>query len=92
MTARSLTAGIPIWVRVTAIVALVLVGVVVGSLLLGRTSAAGHGSSGHGQMDQMERMDHGAGSQPTGGVAQTGHGGTPAPSGQHTPSVGGRGH
>jgi len=95
MIARSLTAGIPIWVRVTAIVALVLVGVVVGSLLLGRTSAAGHGTSSHGlmgQMGQTQRMDHGAGSQQTGGAGQMGHAQTPGPSDQHTPSDAGRGH
>ena len=89
MADHGLTTRIPIWVRVSGIIALVLVGVVVGSLLLGRISTAGPGGGGQGQMG---RMDHNPGAQPTGSAAPTGHAGTPGPSGQHTPSDGGRGH
>lgn len=51
---RTMT-GIPIWVRVSGIIALALVAVVVGSMLLAGASA------------QMERMDHNVG--PTGSAA-----------------------
>jgi hypothetical protein len=94
MADRSLTTGIPIWVRVSGIIALVLIGVVVGSLLLGR-SAAGPGGGGHGQMGQsgqMGSMAHNPGPQPTGTADRVGLAETPWPSGQHISSGGVRGH
>ncbi len=51
MVKRGLTSSMPIWVRVSGIIALVLVGVVVGSMLLDSRS-----------MGQMGGMDHSGGS------------------------------
>lgn len=63
MAARRVTTSIPIWVRVSAVIALVLVGVVISSMLLGSTTAApGHSSGGDmSGMGQMRGMDHGMG-------------------------------
>lgn len=60
MAKRGWTARIPIWVRVPGIILLVLVGVLVGTMLLG---AAGDGG-GHGRVGDQTQMDgggHGAG-------------------------------
>jgi hypothetical protein len=63
MARRGLTAGIPIWVRVPGIIALVLVGVLVSTMLLG---AAGD-DGGHGAGDQMETNGAGHGAGNSGG-------------------------
>lgn len=65
---------IPIWVRVPGIIALVLVGVLVGTMLLG---AAGDGG-GHGAGDnpQMNSGSHSSGNG--GGHGADGGGGHPA--------------
>lgn len=61
---HGLRTGIPIWVRVPGIIALVLVGVLVGTMLLGAAGAGdergrfgAHGSSG----SAMEMRDHNGG-------------------------------
>jgi hypothetical protein len=62
---------IPLWVRVPAIMTLVLVGVLIGTMLLGAWGDCGHGSGGgHGSGDQAEMRDraggaggHGSGDQ-----------------------------
>jgi hypothetical protein len=55
--------SIPIWVRVSGIIALVLVGVVVSSMLLGGSSGMDHegGRDRSSQMGGMEGMDHNGG-------------------------------
>jgi hypothetical protein len=65
MSVRRTTTGMPIWVRVSAITTLVLVGVVVISMLLG-----GSGIADHGGGRQVRGMDHDAAGQP--GQAGTG--------------------
>ena len=96
MADRGLTASIPIWVRVPGIIALVLVGVVVSSMLLGGSSSGGRGmggmgsSGGHGRGDQMQQQmqqggsssgSHGCGAQ----MQQMDHNG--GQTGPATPSV-----
>lgn len=85
-----MTTSIPIWVRVSVIIALVLVGAVVSSLLLGASGRAGGGSGSHeGNRDrgsQMEGIDH-SGSQvgqavPSGSARSQ----NPAPCGDQTPA------
>ena len=68
VTGRGLLAGIPLWVRVSAIIAVVLVGILVGSTLLGGTPVAGHGRGG-----PTGEMEHGAGH--TGSATPVDHGG-----------------
>jgi hypothetical protein len=57
--------SIPIWVRVPAIIALVLVGVVIGTALLGSAgNGGGHGAGGgggHGPSRGMEMRGHDGG-------------------------------
>ncbi len=65
---RGVIAGIPIWVRVSVIIALVLVGVLIGSMVLGGTAIAGHGGGGH-----TAQTDHGAGH--SGPATPSDHGG-----------------
>jgi hypothetical protein len=57
-----LTTKIPIWVRVPAIIALVLVGVLITTMLLDAGGGAGgHGTGGgHGSGDEMQMTDHNA--------------------------------
>lgn len=72
MAKRRLTNRIPIWIRATVIIALVLVGVLLSTMLLAaggvsnRGSGGEHGSGGEMQMDgsggEME-MDGGSGGQ-----------------------------
>ncbi len=74
MAARRLTNSIPIWVRVSGIIALVLVGVVVSSMLLGGTGGGMQGGS-HGSGSEMEMTtDSGAGHGSGGGMQGGGHG------------------
>jgi hypothetical protein len=47
MAHRGLTTSIPIWVRVSGIIVLVLVGVVVSSMLLGGSGIGDHGPARH---------------------------------------------
>jgi hypothetical protein len=63
MAIRGLMVGIPIWVRVPGIIALVLVGVLVGTMVLGASSDGdGHGSGGgHGSGDETQMRDHKSG-------------------------------
>ncbi len=74
MADRRLSTSIPIWVRVSGIIALVLVGVVVSSMLLG-SSSGDHGSGGQmGGMDDMGSSGsdgHGSSGQ-MGGMDQDG--------------------
>jgi hypothetical protein len=87
--------GVPIWARVTGIIAIVLIGVVLGSTLLGRVTTAGHGGGQHGQMGQMGRTDHGSGAQVTSSASAAANAQTPRPSDQHAPAAtadAGRGH
>lgn len=46
MAEHAPTTGIPVWVRVPGIIALILVAVVVGAMLLGATSAGRSGMTG----------------------------------------------
>lgn len=64
MANRVLTARIPIWVRVPGVIALVLVGVLYSTALLGALDVAGRGG-GHGPDDQGE-MDRDCGDHGTG--------------------------
>ena len=62
MANRRLTPSIPIWLRVSGIVALVLVGVFVSSMVLGGAGTGGMGSGGmgaggHGGGSDMRGMD-----------------------------------
>jgi hypothetical protein len=54
MANRGWMTRMPIWVRVPGIIALVLVGVLIGTMLL---STGGDGG-GHSSGDQMEMRDH----------------------------------
>jgi hypothetical protein len=79
MAKRGWTTSIPIWVRVPGIIALVLVGVLVSTMLLGAArDGGGHGRAG--DQTQMNRGGHGAGgggSHGSGGGGQgsgAGHG------------------
>ena len=91
MAGRGLTASIPIWVRVPGIIALVLVGVVVSSMLLGGSSSGGRGmggmgsSGGHGRGDQMQQMDHNGGQTGPATPSVSEPAKNPAPSGDQTP-------
>jgi hypothetical protein len=61
MANSGLTTRIPIWVRVPAIIALVLVGVIIGTTLLGAwADGGGHGSRDgrHGAGDGRQMRDH----------------------------------
>jgi len=75
---RGSRARIPIWVRVPVIVALVLVGILVGSMLLG--SADIGRAPGHGARVGTEMTDHDA--SPAGGSGE-GHGGSDAETTDH---------
>ena len=78
--------GIPIWVRVSGIIALVLVGVVVSSMLLGGSSSGGHeGSRDSGS--QMGGMDHNGGqTKPVVPSAESQPAENPTPSGHQIPT------
>lgn len=62
MANRGSTACIPIWVRVPAIIALILVAVIISTMLLGAENAGG----GHGSGDQAEMTDHTGGEHGSG--------------------------
>jgi hypothetical protein len=75
MNRRSMT-HIPVWVRVPAIIALVLVGVLVGSILVGAWDD-GHSSGGsHGSGGRMETRDHTGGRSGETTITRD-HGGAP---------------
>jgi hypothetical protein len=66
---RRLRTGIPVWVRVPGIIALILVGVLIGTMLLGAAGAGdvrgrsgGHGGSG-GAMEMRDYNGGGSGGQ-----------------------------
>ena len=65
MAKRGWIGRIPIWVRVLGITALVLVGVVVGSMLMG--VAGDGGGHGAGHQSQTSVGGHGTGTHGTGG-------------------------
>lgn len=65
---------IPIWVRVPGIIALVLVGMLLSTMLLG---AAGDGG-GHGRSSDNTQMNSGGHSSGNGGDHGSGGGGHPA--------------
>lgn len=83
MADRRLTMRIPIWVRVSGIITLVLVGVVVSSMLLGASGSGSHEGSRDrgGQMEGMGGTVHNGGQ--TGTVAPFES--NPAPSCDQTP-------
>ncbi|MCZ7567639.1 MAG: hypothetical protein M5U01_03460 [Ardenticatenaceae bacterium] len=89
MADRGLTIRIPIWVRVSGIIALVLVGVVVSSMLLGGSVSGGQDggsvSGGRDHGSQTEQTDHNGGQ--TGPAAPSGlePAENPAPSGHQRP-------
>jgi hypothetical protein len=62
VTGRSSTIHLPVWVRIPALIALVLVAVVLGAMLLG---IAGAGSDPGGGMDHNQ--DQTGGHNPAGG-------------------------
>jgi hypothetical protein len=64
MANRVLTTRVPIWVRVPGVIALVLVGVLFSTALLGALNVAGRGGD-HGPDDQVE-MDRDGGDHGTG--------------------------
>jgi hypothetical protein len=78
---RRLLSRIPLWVRISTIIALILVGVFASSMLLGASSAGkgqggGHGGSG-GQGGGQMQMPH------QGGFGQGGSGSTHGSGGSH---------
>lgn len=84
MADRGFMTNIPIWVRVPGIIGLVLVGIVVGSMLLGGMSGRTGGTEG---------MDHNG--RPTGSAAPSAGPGDQRPShrsGDPTPSGTRQGH
>jgi hypothetical protein len=60
MADRRLIISIPIWVRVSGIIALILVGVVVSSMLVGGIGASDH-EGGRTMEGMMDGMDHNRG-------------------------------
>jgi hypothetical protein len=74
---RGLTAGIPIWVRASGIITLVLAGVVVTSIVLGGSDIGDRGHGGqtagmdHSRGSATRGMDHGGG----GDAGRMDHGG-----------------
>jgi hypothetical protein len=60
MAIRSWTICLPVWVRVPAIIALVLVGVLVGTILLDAAGVGDGGRSGggHGAGDETQMTEH----------------------------------
>jgi hypothetical protein len=61
LTNRGFKTGIPIWVKVPVVIALVLAGVVISTMLLGSASDGGHGpggDGGHGSDGGMEMDGH----------------------------------
>ena len=79
--------SIPIWVRVPGIIALVLVGVVVSSMLLGGSGGHEGGRDRGSQMEGMEGMEHNGGQ--TGPVvpsAESQPAKNPTPSGHQIPT------
>jgi hypothetical protein len=80
--------GIPIWVRVSGIIALVLVGMVVSSMLLGGSSGGHEGSRDSGsQMEGMEGMEHDGGQTgPAVPSAESQPAENPTPSGHQIPT------
>jgi hypothetical protein len=70
MANRGLTTRIPIWVRVPAIIALVLVGVLLSTMLL---DAVG-GDGGRGSGDETEMTQHTGGGDHGGGGHGSGSG------------------
>ena len=76
---RRLFSRVPIWVRVSVITAVVLIGVRLSTMLVG-ASGVGERRGGHGSGDQMETND-GTGGDRTGGD-HTGGGHGPGP--EHT--------
>jgi len=85
MADRGLTTSIPIWVRVSGIITLVLVGVVVSSMLLG-----GIGASDHEGGRMMEGMDHNRGQTRPAAQSESEPAENPAPSCDQTPPQEGR--
>ena len=73
MAKRGLAARIPIWLRVPGIIALVLVGVVISTVLLnGARDGGGHGRLGdHTQMDAGGHGSGGGGHGSGGGGGHT---------------------
>ena len=85
--------GIPVWVRVSGIIALVLAGVVVSSMLLGGSSSGGHegGRDSGSQMEGMEGMNHNEGqTEPVVPSAESQPTENPTPSGHQIPTREGR--
>ncbi len=64
MADRRLPTNMPIWVRVSGMIALVLVGVVVSSMLLGGSTSGSHegGRDRGGQIQEMDRNEAQTGS------------------------------
>lgn len=91
---RSLLARLPLWVRISAITALVLVAVFAASMALGVAGiggeGGGHGGGGHGSGTQMQRTDRGGG----GHVSDTDHDSerSPGTAGDHGTSGSGGSH
>lgn len=89
MTDRRLIPAIPIWVRVSSFLALLLVGTVGGSMVLGGSSSGGHeGGPDRGDQTQgmeMQGMDHGAGQESPPAPCESEPTETPVPSGHRTP-------
>ncbi len=79
---RRLMRRAPMWVRVSAITAAVLIGVLLSTMFLGASGVGDRGrSGGHGSGDQME-MNGDKGGDHTGG--NHGPGGGHGPGGDHT--------
>jgi hypothetical protein len=65
MAKRSWIGRVPIWARVSGIIALVLVGVLAGSMLVGATDNGGGHGTGH--QSQTSISGHGTGTHGSGG-------------------------
>jgi hypothetical protein len=79
MANRRLMAGIPIWVKVPGIIALVLVGVLLSTMLLGASSVGDSHSRSRGTANMTNHNKGGSG----GNAALRGH--TPSQGASHDP-------
>jgi hypothetical protein len=93
---RGLLARLPLWVRISAAIALVLVAVFAASMVLGAVGiggdgGGGHGGGSHGSGRQTQMTDRGGGD---GHVPGTDHGSerSPGPARDHGPGGSGDSH
>lgn len=74
---RRLLSRVPLWVRISAIIALILVGVFASSMLLGASGAGESQGGGHGGSGGQMQTPHQCGSGQGGSGSSHGAGGSP---------------